>query len=388
MNLLFITEYQIVENKGGVERVSQILSEYFSAKKINTYHLYLKSYDSEIIQGNNTFNFLNTSTNSPENLKLLSEIVKNNNISIVINQMGFNKSVLLLLDFLNSNITVYSCLHSAPDFILTFNSIILSKGIFKSNSLPYNLKIIFKPLYFFYLKRKLKNDLNFIYKKSHRTILLSHNFYNSFVKISKINNPHKLAFIPNPNNPIFKFNLDEFKNKDKTILYVGRLQNGKRVDLILKVWHKLFNEFPNWDLKIIGDGPDLEDLGALSTKLNLKNISFLGNITEVDKHYKKASIFLSLSAFEGFPMVLAEALTFCVVPIIYDTFKSARDLIVNDNTGYLVSDQAEDVLLSRLKQLMKDDILREEMAFNGYIHVKKFNIEKIWRLWRPLLQNN
>ena len=385
MNLLFLTEYQVVNNQGGVERVTQVLSDFFKQKKINVFNVFIKCHNNKL--ADNEFHFSNSKIKSIENIQFLRKIISENNISIVINQMGFNVDIIKLLRKINSDITIVSYLHSSLTYEATFNELLLSKGLILNKSLIYNLKVLFKPIYLYILRIKLKINLIFIYKHSNNVILLSDKFTSNFMHITGINNPKKLVFIPNPINPNFQFNIDSLNNKEKTILFVGRLQHGKRVDLILNVWQKLYFEFPDWDLKIIGDGPKFSEIKSLEKKLKLQNVNILGNSSKVETHYSKASIFLSLSAFEGFPMVLTEAATFGVVPVVYNTFESVTDLIINDETGFIVPNLNEEILLSKLRILMTDDILRYNMATKGYNYIRKFKLDKIWVEWELLFKN-
>jgi glycosyltransferase involved in cell wall biosynthesis len=388
MNLLFLNENQIIESKGGVERVTSILSNYFISKNINVYHAYFTSNKSTKFQIDNEYQLSNSKISCSENIQLLSKIINYNNISIVINQIGFNRNVVKLLKNLNLDITVFSCLHSSPDYRIIFNKILISGGFSFDEPILNNIKKLLKPIYFYFLKFNLNLNLKYVYKHSDRVILLSERYINSFLKTSNLNTSNKLISIPNPNNPNFKYNIKNLNNKEKTILYVGRLQNGKRVNLLLLLWKKIYQVFPDWKMIIVGDGPDFTNTKIMINELNLDNITLVGHSKKVEEYYKKASIFISLSAFEGFPMVLSEAILFGVVPIVYNTFESVTDLIINEKTGYIINELDEYSLINKLKILMSNKMLRENMAIKGSEMILKYDINKVWNLWNSLLKDH
>ena len=170
-------------------------------------------------------------------------------------------------------------------------------------------------------------------------------------------------------------------------MYVGRLNKGKRVELLLYIWKKIQTDFPDWRLDIVGDGPELINLKALSTSLKLNNTTFHGLSSNVQKHYRKASVFISASAFEGFPMVLLESLIFGAVPIVYNTYESVTDLIIDNKTGYIIPNLNQEIFIARLKELMQNENRRNEMAKNGRNHIEKFSIERIGKEWLGLFKN-
>ena len=93
------------------------------------------------------------------------------------------------------------------------------------------------------------------------------------------------------------------------------------------------------------------------------------------------------SAFEGFPMVLVEAQQTGVVPVIYDSFKSAFDIIDDGQNGYIVPYQNEVLFIERMILLMNNDKLRQKMAQNGKIEIEKFSVEAITAKWIALFRN-
>ena len=76
--------------------------------------------------------------------------------------------------------------------------------------------------------------------------------------------------------------------------------------MLLKAWQKV-EEKSDWELILLGDGDEKESLINLANKLKLKNVKFLGVKKDVPEYYKKSSIYVSSSRFEGLPMCMIEA---------------------------------------------------------------------------------
>lgn len=387
MNILFINETQVNESQGGVQRVTQILADFFTKNEIEVFYLFCKSDKNESFKNNNEYRFPVTRISSKNNKKLLEEIVCLNKIDIIINQYGFNPKILKLLTNINSSIPIISCLHSGPDFEIKNAEIELSKSLDKKYPLFLNLKILLKPFYLFLLKKKVARKLKYIYLNSTVTILLSHKFIPSFLKLTKIINSEKLKAIGNPINPRFNLSDTFVLEKAKSVLYVGRLSKGKRVDLLLPIWQKLQKDFPEWNFDIVGDGPELNHLQKLSKSLNLKNITFHGQSNDVKLYYLKASIFVSTSAFEGLPMVLNEAQIFGTVPIVYNTYESITDLIIDNNTGYIIPNLNQEFFVNKLSYLMESGEHRDKMGNKAIEFAKKSDIEQIGKEWMTLFDH-
>ena len=381
MNILFINEFQVLENEGGVQRITQILADFFNGNGINTFFIFQKT-EKEYI--NTHYKLPNLTISSVDNQKFLEKIVSLNDINLIINQDGFNKEIAKLLSENQTNVPIISCLHSCPNFEIENAKVELKNGLSTNNTFLINLKIILKPFYLFLLKQNLRHKLRYIHNKSTVIVLLSEKFLPVFLDLSKFKNSKKILAISNAIDPKFsEFEKNTFNNS-KSIIYVGRLNKGKRVNLLLQIWSQLQSDFPDWNFNIIGDGPELNNLVQLSNSLSNKNIIFHGHSNKVNQHYKNSSIFVSTSAFEGLPMVLIESQSFGTVPIVYNTYESITDLILDEVTGYIVPDLNEKLFLNKLKKLMESDSNRLKMSQKSLQFSQNFKIDIVGRKWLNL----
>lgn len=143
--------------------------------------------------------------------------------------------------------------------------------------------------------------------------------------------------------------------KNKTVLYVGRLSHrDKRVDRLLRIWQRVEQHLPEWQLKIVGDGKAAPQLKSLARELGLLRCSFEGYSTRVADYYREASILCLTSSFEGWPMCVAEAQANAIVPIVFNSFAGAADLIATADEGVLVAPYDEDAFARELITLATD----------------------------------
>ena len=174
--------------------------------------------------------------------------------------------------------------------------------------------------------------------------------------------------------------------KIKKIIYVGRLDFvQKRVYRVIDTWNYLEERFPDWRLTIVGDGEDRENLENHIRCLGLKRVSFEGFQKPID-YYKRAPILLLTSDFEGFPLVLAECMSFGVIPAVYNSYSAVCDIIDGDKDGIVLRyhklgyDANE--AAGMIAKIMTDDGKRDPMALAAIKKSKEYSVEKIFIEWK------
>jgi glycosyltransferase involved in cell wall biosynthesis len=131
------------------------------------------------------------------------------------------------------------------------------------------------------------------------------------------------------------------------IIFVGRLIKEKNVDLLVRAMGILSNENKNYQLLIIGDGPEHETIVQLIHKLSLephvRMMGFLNNHDEIIARMKSANVCVLPSTREGFGIAALEALA-CGIPVITVDHKAnaIRDLIT-EKTGFICTLSAKDL---------------------------------------------
>ena len=192
----------------------------------------------------------------------------------------------------------------------------------------------------------------------------------------------KLCAIFNPLTLINDGN--EIIRKEKKILFVGRIEFGtKRVDLLLKIWDKLSRLNPDWSLHIVGTGSDYEEMKSIIRNKKIPNV-FIHGRKDPTELYKKSSILCLTSSYEGFGLVLTEAMTFGTIPFAFNSYASAGDIISNEKDGYLITPFDIEEYSSKIQLLINNENLRNQISRQALLKSNTFHIDKISKQWVQL----
>jgi GalNAc-alpha-(1->4)-GalNAc-alpha-(1->3)-diNAcBac-PP-undecaprenol alpha-1,4-N-acetyl-D-galactosaminyltransferase len=181
-------------------------------------------------------------------------------------------------------------------------------------------------------------------------------------------------------NPIREIKFDLAEKRQNIVLTVGRLIKTKNLDRLIRIFASI--HLPGWKLVIVGGdakGQDqLKELKALVKNLDAENIiEFAGYQKDIDSYYRRSKIFAFTSSSEGFPNVVGEALSEGLPVVSYDCVSGPSEMIENGKNGFLVPLFNDSLFLEKLKLLMESENLRETMALNAKVSLKKFNAETI-----------
>lgn len=389
MNICILNHRENNPYIGGVENISYTLGHLWKEKGYSVIFLSLhksniqKKYHSDCEE----YFLPNDDVYSAENNKFVTEIFNKHQIAIIINQANVFPEVCELAQIIRQKFPVklITTIHYAPFFELAGienNFFLPSKKGIKNRILSLLLFIRF----YCYKKRALitqeAKNLQKIALDSDFIVCLSEKYIPIFRKL--IANPNcntKLLAIPNTVKITQK---TQYSKKKKQVLYVGRLEYGlKRVDRILEIWKNIEYEFKDWNLCIVGDGNAANSLKELAKSYGLKNVSFEG-FRDPHIYFAESSIFCLTSSSEGFGIVLVEALMEKCVPIAYNSFLSATDIIENGVNGILIKPFKKNMFVAELKKLMANTIERERLAQNNRITLKKFEARQVLKQWDNL----
>ncbi|MCB8820201.1 glycosyltransferase family 4 protein [Microvirga rosea] len=146
------------------------------------------------------------------------------------------------------------------------------------------------------------------------------------------------------------------------LVFVGRLQHQKGVDVLLRAMGRLAR--PDLELLIVGDGPDRNLLTSLAAELSLeRNVIFRGwaEKAELPDLYRSGDIFVLPSRDEGMPNVLLEAMA-SGLPAVATRISGSEELVVHGETGLLVPPEDADALAAALAELSDNAALRTEFG--------------------------
>lgn len=175
--------------------------------------------------------------------------------------------------------------------------------------------------------------------------------------------------------------------EDKTILAMGRLTHQKGFDLLIDAWKDVCQKDGEWILRIVGSGEDEKDLKDKAQKLGIINrVDFISATKNVEQYFRTASFFCLSSRFEGFGMVILEAMCFSIPVVSFNCDCGPSDLIVNNETGILVDHLNVHELGEALFKVMNSS----QESYNYFskktlIKSKDFYLDKIVSNWLEIV---
>ena len=173
--------------------------------------------------------------------------------------------------------------------------------------------------------------------------------------------------------------------KEKRLLWLGRLSRAqKRVELIPKVWRRVCEQLPDWQLDVVGDGPDRAEVERQVAAADLPRVNFHGKQVP-DKYYRRAAIFFMTSAFEGFPNTLVEAQSHAAIPVVFDSYPVASWVVDGGKSGFLIDPFDAEAMADRIVDLARHPN-REHFAEQALESARRFHIDRIGQKWQQLFE--
>lgn len=319
---------------------------------------------------------------SKENVAKLRKVLVDDKIDIIINQWGLPYTPIKTARKAAKglDVKIISVYHNAPSFNGRIQK--LNIALMGCENLMKRLAL---RLMRFAFKKVTSRAMAYIYRHSDLFLVLSPSYIEEFKRFTGVSDDRYLQVLTNPITVEHDGYEYAFNEKQKEIIYVGRLDFvQKRVYRVIDSWNYLEERFPDWRLTIVGDGEDRENLENHVKYLGLKRVSFEGFQKPI-YYYKRASILLLTSDFEGFPLVLAECMSFGVIPAVYNSYSAVCDIIDDGKDGIVLpyhknGYQAEEAA-GMIVNIMKDDGKREQMALAAIKKSKEYSVEKIYSEW-------
>ena len=189
--------------------------------------------------------------------------------------------------------------------------------------------------------------------------------------------PNPLPFMPTSVSPL----------TEKRVIAVARYSREKGIDLLLQAWSEVEKRTNEWRLEIFGDG-DTTAFEALIDKLGIdrNRCKLNGRTSDIEQEYLKSSVAVCSSRFEGFGMIIIEAMV-CGLPVVsFDCPWGPRSIIKDGEDGLLVENGQVDKLADAMVSLMEDAYKRNLFANNAIRNVQRFRIENIANQWKHLFE--
>lgn len=223
----------------------------------------------------------------------------------------------------------------------------------------------------------LKLLRRFLYRKISAVVTLTHEDKHKYFWLNE--SKHKVI----PNIVEVPTALLPESEKRNTVLAVGRFVEQKGFDLLLEAWHLIPDN--NWQLKIIGDGPDKVLLEKIIEKKDITNVSLEPFSENIQNDYQQAKIFVLSSRYEGLGMVLIEALAHGLACVSFDC-PAGPKTILNKHNGILVEAENVRELSAALMKLMADESLRLDYSKNAPKSIQEYTKPEVLTSWTKLIE--
>jgi len=191
-----------------------------------------------------------------------------------------------------------------------------------------------------------------------------------------------VRLIPDP----IPFEVNQVSNlSSKRVISIGRYAYEKGNDLLLKAWAKVEKSSKDWTLDIYGMGNQTPYRDLMrELKIDETRCHLHGSLADVKDAYQNSSIFTLPSRFEGFGLVIIEAMAYGVPVVAFDCENGPRNIILNNQDGILVKPFDVDEYAESLLRLMHDDQFRAHMGNRAFESSKRYSIKDIAIQWKNL----
>lgn len=216
-------------------------------------------------------------------------------------------------------------------------------------------------------------------KRLDRFVVLTEEDKVSWTELSNV------EVIPDP----LAFDIDQVSPlTNKRVIAVGRYVYQKGFDLLLHAWKLIEQQHPDWELAIYGMGertPYEQLIDKLQIDRNRCHLN--GSTPDIKAEYLNSSLFVFSSRFEGFGMVLIEAMA-CGLPVIsYDCPCGPKDIVRHNEDGLLVPSGSIGSLAKAMGKMMCDVNLRQQMAKAAVKNVQRYKLDSVCQHWHSLFES-
>ena len=173
----------------------------------------------------------------------------------------------------------------------------------------------------------------------------------------------------------------------QTIISLGRLTPEKDFAMLLRAWHIVSKAVPTANLAIYGDGPERNMLERLAVQLGISgSVSLNHSVSDVEAVYSRASLLVMSSRFEGFGMVILEAMQRGVAVVSVDAPHGPRDLL--GGGGGILTERSAQALADAIIRLLTDPDLTQRIGHDATKAAERYDKDRIISMWENVMAGN
>lgn len=175
---------------------------------------------------------------------------------------------------------------------------------------------------------------------------------------------------------------------NKQIIMVGRYNDAKGYDYLIPAWELVHKRHPDWIMNVYGSGELYDNVVRWIKERHLEESIILHEpVDNIMERYLESSICVLSSRYEGFSLVILEAMS-CGVPCVsFDSPCGPRTIIKDGEDGYLVEHLNIKALADGICKLIEDKELRSSMGRRARQNILRFSREHVMQQWINLFES-
>lgn len=361
--------------KGGVERVTSVLSSLFIKRGMKVSHI-VSLYEelsppAMVYDDSLQIEVLNPSSKS-EIEDLMYQFLLKAKLDFLIFQadnMSISLSILKATD--RANVKAIAHYHGTPYAYL--------KKFCDAQKKNWHKKF-FAQLVYPFKKAKMKTFV----KNAHQGLVcVSQGISNELIHLLGKNTMKNATVIHNPLSwQKHHFNAQE----NKRVCFISRIEaRHKNAFLAVQMWEIVSKSIPDWEFHIYGSGPLEKDMLNYIKKKNIPRIFLRGFLSNIDEEMKQGAISISTSNCEGFSMAILEAASFGHAIATTNSYGGIHDMIIDKETGLISPRNDAKALAENVIKLIQNPNLRKTLATNLQNHITNIYATDIVEKWQKLL---
>ena len=230
--------------------------------------------------------------------------------------------------------------------------------------------------------QKRQQALNYIGKEADKLVIISKADKRNYINKSSVP-PDKIVQIYNPLS--FEVPCTISHVGQKKVTAIGRIDPAKGFDLLLQSWLLVEKRVSDWTLEIVCGYGDWNGLQQEAERMGCQHVVCSPPTKDIQGKLAETAIFALSSRFEGFGLVITEAMTCSVPTVSYACPQGPAEIIADGVDGFLVEPENTQQFAEKLLVLISDDELRALMGSAAFENSKRFSMDIIIKEWIKLI---